>query len=173
MPFKSGEGRPPINISESEIRYAMSNTQSCMAAARFLNVSYDSFRKYSGLYKDKETGKTLFELHKNRSGKGMKKSVKPKMHGHYGLMDILEGKYPTYKPNKLKPRLLRSGLVEEKCELCGFDERRITDYTVPLILDYKDEDRTNHKRDNIQLLCHNCYYLTVGNPLGGRPKKSF
>ena len=103
----------------------------------------------------------------------MKKSVKPKMHGHYGLMDILEGKYPTYKPNKLKPRLLRSGLVEEKCELCGFDERRITDYTVPLILDYKDEDRTNHKRDNIQLLCHNCYYLTVGNPMGGRPKKSF
>jgi len=144
-----------------------------MAAARFLNVSYDSFRKYSSLYKDKETGKTLFELHKNRSGKGMKKSVKPKMHGHYGLMDILEGKYPTYKPNKLKPRLLRSGLVEEKCELCGFDERRITDYTVPLILDYKDEDRTNHKRDNIQLLCHNCYYLTVGNPYGGRPKKSF
>ena len=59
MPFKSGEGRPPINISESEIRYAMSNTQSCMAAARFLNVSYDSFRKYSGLYKDKETGQII------------------------------------------------------------------------------------------------------------------
>jgi hypothetical protein len=46
MPFKPGEGRPPMNISESEIRYAMENSQSCMGAARFLKVSYEAFRKY-------------------------------------------------------------------------------------------------------------------------------
>jgi len=171
MPFKAGEGRKAINLSESEIKYAMSNTQSCMAAARFLNVSFDSFRKYASLYVDKETGKTLFELHKNRSGKGMKKTPKPKMHGHYGLMDILEGKYPKYNSHRLKSRLLKSGLFEEKCNSCGFDERRISDYTVPLLLDHIDGDKTNHKRENLQFLCYNCYYLQVGNPLGGRPKK--
>ena len=32
-------------------------------------------------------------------------------------------------------------------------------------------DKTNHKQENLQFLCYNCYYLTVGNPLGGRPKK--
>jgi len=57
MPFKPGEGRPPMNISESEIRYAMANTQSCAGAARFLKVSYEAFRKYAKLYKDSETGK--------------------------------------------------------------------------------------------------------------------
>ena len=171
MPFKAGEGRPAINLSESEIKYAMSNTQSCMGAARFLNVSYDTFRKYASLYKDEESGKTLFELHKNRSGKGMKEAIKPKMHGHYGLLDILDGKYPNYNSNKFKSRLLKSGLFEEKCNCCGFDERRVSDYTVPLLLDYIDGDKTNHRRENIQMLCYNCYYLTVGNPMGGRPKK--
>ena len=52
MPFKPGEGRPPMNISESEIKYAMANTQSCAGAARFLKVSYEAFRKYAKLYTD-------------------------------------------------------------------------------------------------------------------------
>ena len=51
MPFKPGEGRPPMNISESEIRYAMENSQSCMGAARFLKVSYEAFRKYDNTIK--------------------------------------------------------------------------------------------------------------------------
>ena len=71
MPYKAGEGRPPMNISESEIRYAMENTQSCAGAARFLKVSYEAFRKYAKLYTDEASGKTLFELHKNKAGKGI------------------------------------------------------------------------------------------------------
>jgi hypothetical protein len=171
MTFKPGEGRPAMNLSESEIRYAMANTRSCLSAARFLNVSYESFRKYALLYTDRETGKTLFDLHKNSSGKGIPKSTRPKLTGAYGLHDILDGKYPKYSAKKLKPRLLRSGEFEEKCACCGFDERRVDDYTVPLILDWIDGDRTNHRRENLQFLCFNCYYLQVGNPLGGRPKK--
>jgi len=171
MTFKPGEGRPPINLSESEIRYAMANTKSCLAAARFLNISYESFRKYSLLYVDRETGKTLFKLHKNSAGIGIPKSTKLKLNGAYGLHDILDGKHPNYNAKKLKSRLLRSGEVEEKCECCGFDERRVDDYTVPLILDWIDCDRTNHKRENLQFLCYNCYYLQVGNPLGGRRRQ--
>ncbi len=168
MTFKPGEGRPAINLSESEIRYAMANTQSCASASRFLNVSYESFRKYALLYIDRETGKTLFDIHKNIAGKGITKNIKPKLTGAYGLHDILDGKYPAYNPKKLKFRLLRSGEFEEKCGCCGFDERRVDDYTVPLILDWIDGDRTNHHRENLQFLCFNCYYLQVGNPLGGR-----
>ena len=63
MPFKPGEGRPAFNITESEIRYAMEHTNSCAGAARFLKISYEAFRKYAKLYKDKTSGKTLFELH--------------------------------------------------------------------------------------------------------------
>lgn len=169
MTFKPGEGRPPINLSESEIRYAMANTQSAAAAARFLNVSYESFRKYAKKYIDSSSGKSLFDLHKNPSGTGISKAPTIRKNGLYGLNDILEGKYPNYNKNKLKDRLLRSGEFEEQCACCGFDERRITDYTVPLRLDWMDGDKTNHKRENLQFLCLNCYYLQVENPLGGRP----
>ena len=169
--FGFGEGRPSMDISESEIRYAMENTKSAAAAARFLRVSYETFRKYATMYKDDATGKTLFELHKNPAGKGLKRVVpKNKMNGQYGLNDILEGKHPKYNRHKLKERLLRSGLYEEKCSRCGFCERRVTDYTVPLLLDWIDGDLTNHKKDNLRFLCHNCYYLEVNNSHGGRTK---
>ena len=71
MAFKPGEGRPPMNISESEIRYAMENTKSCASAARFLKVSYESFRKYAKLYIDSESGKSLFELHTKKNPKSI------------------------------------------------------------------------------------------------------
>ena len=115
MPFKPGEGRPPMNISESEIRYAMENSQSCMGAARFLKVSYEAFRKYAKMYTDSESGKTLFELHKNVTGKGIKRASKPRLRGYYGILDVLEGKYPKYPHTRLKQRILRNGLMEEEC----------------------------------------------------------
>ena len=173
MPFKPGEGRPAFNISESEIRYAMENTKSCAAAARFLKVSYESFRKYAKLYTDSESGKTLFELHKNKPGKGITRAFKPRLRGKFGLLDILEGKYPNYPHTRLKHRLIQNAVFEEKCDSCGFCERRVNDYSVPLLLDWIDGDRTNHKKDNLRLLCYNCYYLEVGNPLGGRMKNNY
>ena len=59
----------------------------------------------------------------------------------------------------------------EECEVCGFNERRMTDYTVPLMLDWIDGDKTNHKLDNLRVLCLNCYYLQVGNPCNTRAGK--
>tara|TARA_Y100000310_G_C20461124_1_gene705421 strand:- start:83 stop:604 length:522 start_codon:yes stop_codon:yes gene_type:complete len=173
MPFKPGEGRPAFNISESEIRYAMENSKSCAGASRFLKISYEAFRKYANLYVDSESGKTLFELHKNKAGIGIPRAFKPRMRGHYGLLDILDGKYPKYPHSRLKPRLIKNAQIEEKCDSCGFCERRVNDYSVPLLLDWIDGDRTNHKRENLRLLCYNCYYLEVGNPLGGRMKNNY
>jgi hypothetical protein len=169
--FGFGEGRPSMDISESEIRYAMENTKSAASAARFLRVSYETFRKYATMYKDDATGKSLFELHKNQQGKGIKRTMPKNIFtGQYGLNDILDGKHPKYDKHKLKHRLLKSGLFEEKCSRCGFDERRVTDYTVPLMMDWIDGDTTNHRRENLRFLCLNCYYLEVNNPCGGRTK---
>ncbi len=166
--FTKGHGREPLNVTESEIRYAMEHTRSCAEAARFLSLSYDTFKKYAKLFKDDTTGKSLFDLHKNQRGKGISKSA-PKINGRYGLNEILDGKYPNYSGKKLKVRLLRSGQVEEACSNCGFCERRVMDYSVPLMLDWIDGDKTNHKRENLRLLCYNCYYLLVGN-LNGKQK---
>ena len=121
------------------------------------------------LYKDKDVN-SLFELHKNQSGKGLRKIQKGDK-AKYPLQEIIEGKHPKYPTSKLKFRLIREALLEEKCCQCGMEEKRITDMTVPLLLDHKDGDVTNHVLDNLQLLCYNCYYLTVGNPIGKKHKK--
>jgi hypothetical protein len=166
--FTKGHGREPLNVTETEIRYAMEHTRSCAEAARFLSLSYDTYKKYARYYVDKVTGKTLFDLHKNQRGKGISKSA-PKINGRYGLKEILNGAYPNYSGKKLKARLIRSEYIEEKCCNCDFNERRVMDYSIPLMLDWIDGDKTNHKLENIRLLCFNCYYLLVGN-LNGKQK---
>ena len=50
----------------------------------------------------------------------------------------------------------------EKCN-CWFRRKRLTDGKVPLVLDFKDGDRKNHKYDNLRMLCFNCSFLLNGN----------
>jgi len=47
----------------------------------------------------------------------------------------------------------------------------LTDGKVPLVLDFKDGDRKNHKYDNLRMLCFNCSFLLNGNLTG--PKKEY
>ena len=142
----------------------MENTKSNSEAARFLKVSFTTYKKYAKQYIDSETGKTLWELHKNQSGKGIRKDIVKATSGPYTIDKILEGEHPNYPTWKLRNRLLALNIFESKCTCCGFEEKRITDNTVPLLLDHKDGDTCNHKLDNLQLLCLNCYYNQVGNP---------
>ena len=78
----------------------------------------------------------------------------------------MEGQYPEYPISNLKKRIITNAILEEVCDNCGFCERRVTDYTVPLLIEHMDGDRTNHYVDNLRLLCYNCYYLMVGNVTG-------
>jgi len=71
-----GIGKTALDIPESEIRYAMENTKSNAEAARFLKISFTTYKKYARLYTDRDTGKTLYELHKNQFGVGITKDVK-------------------------------------------------------------------------------------------------
>jgi len=151
-------------LMQAQVEAAMVATNSNAEAARYLRVSYDTYKKYAKLYKKNDI--TLFEMHKNQSGKGISKLNKGEG-AKYPLDEILEGDHPTYPPSRLKRRILRECIIEEKCSNCGFEEKRITDYTVPLLLDHIDGDTTNHKQSNLRLLCYNCYYLMVKNPCGG------
>ncbi len=160
----SKKGRPRKVLSKQQILSAMSRTFSNLAASRSLHVSYPHYKKYAKLYKDEETGKTLFELHKNRAGKGI-----PKLNSTGSdfnidnLRKIIEGKAPVYSwsPKTLKTRIIQAGFIEEKCDRCGFSERRVVDSKVPLILHFKDGDKSNWKKENLAFLCYNCYFLYV------------
>ena len=80
-------------------------------------------------------------------------------------MDILEGRVDVsnYSPKELKERLIHEALIKEECSCCEFNERRVLDYKVPLILNFKDGNKKNWKLENLELLCYNCYFLNVGN----------
>jgi hypothetical protein len=68
-----------------------------------------------------------------------------------------------FTPDKIKNKLIHDGLIEDKCNHCGFNERRVLDYKVPLLMHFKDDNKKNYKLDNIELLCYNCYFLTIGD----------
>jgi len=158
---KRGLGAKPL--MESEIREVQQKARSAMEAARMLGVSYNTYKKYA-----KEYG--IFEDLKNPHGIGIRKGTNPGTLAH-SLDDILAGKYPNYPVWKLKKRLLNNGYLMEKCNNCGFEERRVTDFRVPLVLDFLDGNKTNHKYDNLRMLCFNCSFLINGNLTG--PKAEY
>jgi len=144
-------------LSKEQILAAQAKTKSNMAAARYLHVSYQHYKKWAKLYK-------LFDSHKNQAGKGIPKFLKgPKKMPH--MLEIIEGRIAasSFDPNKLKYALIEQGYLLEECVVCKFKERRVLDYKMPLLLHFKDNNSNNYSLDNIQLLCYNHYFLTVGD----------
>ena len=147
----------PKPLSKEMIMAAQAKTKSNMAAARYLHVSYQHYKKWAKLYK-------LFDSHKNQSGKGIPKFLKgPKKMPH--MLEIIEGRIAasSFDPNKLKYALIEQGYLSEECAVGSFKERRDLDYKMPLLLHFKDNNSNNYSLDNIQLLCYNHYFLTVGD----------
>ena len=144
-------------LSKEQIQAAQAKTKSNMAAARYLHVSYQHYKKWAKLYK-------LFDSHKNQAGKGIPKFLRgPKKMPH--MLEIIEGRIAasSFDPNKLKYALIEQGYLLEECAVCKFKERRVLDYKMPLLLHFKDNNSNNYSLDNVQLLCYNHYFLTVGD----------
>ena len=159
--MKRGLGAKPL--LESEIKDIQKKARSAMEAARLLGVSYNTYKKYARKY-------GIFEDLKNPDGTGIRKGYNIKR-GKYSLDDILKGKYPDYPIWKLKQRLLNNGYMLEKCNTCGFEEKRLVDCKVPLVLDFIDGNRQNHLYENLKMMCFNCSFLVNGNLTG--PKKEY
>jgi len=151
-------------LSKQQIVAAMGVTLSNLAAARYLHVSYQHYKKWAKLYTDVETGKSLLELHKNQCGKGIPKFIKSGGK-EPAILDIIEGKVSTahFTPAKIKYKLIEEGYLLEECAICGFSERRVLDFKIPLLMHFKDGNKTNYSPSNLELLCYNDYFLTVGN----------
>lgn len=157
-------GRPSKLLTEQQIRLAMKYTKSNRAAARYLNVSLPTYKLYAKMYLDKETGITLYDLHRNPYGKGI-----PKWRASEGdkikLQELLKKgmSIESYSLEKLKTRLLYEKVITPACGKCGFHEERVLDYKIPLILSFKDGNKSNWLLENLEFLCYNCYFLYVGD----------
>jgi hypothetical protein len=113
-------------------------------AATKLGLHFNSFKRRAlklGVYKP------------NQSGLGIKKNT-PSI----SISEILEGKHPYYQTYKLKRRLIKEGIKQNKCEVCGLISWLGKELSCEL--DHIDGDRTNHKIDNLRILCPNCHSQT-------------
>jgi hypothetical protein len=163
-------------ISKEECLRAMKHTRSVQAAARYLGCSYQHLKPIMKAYKDVETGKSLFELHKNQSGKGIPKFMSHTPFGRKmpAIEDIINGKEDpsSFTPDKLKFKLVESGYMVEQCYWCSYNEKREIDGKIPLIMFFKDGNKHNYRDNNCQLSCYNCYFLRISNVFTERDMES-
>lgn len=146
-------------LFQSQIEAAMKVTRSNRSAAEYLRVSYNFYKKFAKSYFTEE-GVSLFDAHMNRSGRGIRKLHNRK--NGVKLDDILLGKHPNYVKDKLFTRLLKNGYIHEKCERCGFCQRRPSDLKMPLVLNHRNGDDGDHRMENLEVLCFNCYFVYIG-----------
>ena len=82
MKKMSSHSRDPKNLTKGQIQNAIRNTPSLKKASAYLNVCYDTFRKYAVRH-----GISISE-HSNQQGRGIMKpkvrSTKKKMDWNYG-----------------------------------------------------------------------------------------
>jgi hypothetical protein len=157
-----GENNPykGLQIKEEIIREAIAATSSNKQAALYLKVSYKSYKKYANKYVDEASGKTLFELHKNMEGRGIRKRNEFPTKGKTALeMMLRKGQWFDEKRfQRLKYLLVVTDTLPAYCCSCGYDKRRMLDNKVPLVLTFEDDDRTNWELSNLQWHCYNCAF---------------
>lgn len=90
----------------------------------------------------------------NQGGKGIKHDPKYKTAVEYS-----QG--TNVKSYRLKAKLVRDGLKEDKCEICGVS--LWNGVKLPLELHHKDGNHYNNSLDNLQILCPNCHSIQEGN----------
>lgn len=137
-----------IKITKEQIEEAIQTTFSMSEASAKLKLHFSTFKKYAKSF-------NLYDPNMGRKG-----SSKPKQDGagKIPLKEILEGKHPSYQTYKLKKRLYKEGLKENKCEECGINSWN--DRILECELDHIDGDRTNHALSNLKVLCPNCHSQT-------------
>jgi hypothetical protein len=153
-------------LFKEDILRAIRHTKSNRAAARYLGCSYQHYKPYAKLFNDEETGQNLFDLHKNQCGRGIPKFLPNRRREPNVKLIFEEGVgYESFTTTKIKTRGIAEGFLRDECYICGCNERRVTDYKTPTLLNFKDNSKSNYILDNLEILCYNCYFLYVADPL--------
>ena len=74
------------------------------------------------------------------------------------LDEILAGLHPYYQTLKLKKRMIREGVLEYKCSCCKISNWQGKE--ISLQLDHINGDCSDHRKENLRLMCPNCHAQT-------------
>jgi hypothetical protein len=135
-----------VHVNETEFKEAVKSSSTMAQASAKLGLHFNTFKRIAvklGVYVP------------NQSGKGVTKDMSSKS---IPLQEILEGKHPSYQTYKLKNRMLKECLLENRCSECKIS--LWNGKPINLELDHIDGVRTNHKFENLRLLCPNCHSQT-------------
>lgn len=64
----------------------------------------------------------------------------------------------SYQTNKLRKRLLKEGIKQHKCETCKNTEWN--EKPIPLELSHKNGNNSDHRLENLEMICPNCHAQT-------------
>ena len=137
-------------LTKKMIEDSQSQSKSATGAARWLEVSYNTYKKWAKYY-------GVFEQHKNPEGFGIKKGWAT----HKIPLERLFSGGPiprNWSRAVIKKRLINEGYLEEECAQCGYNETNLNTDLICLAIDFIDGDTKNWSQDNIRLLCPNCHY---------------
>jgi len=167
--------RAAFHFTEAELRYGMESCLNVRELAAFFKVGPTTITRYMQSYYDHEHGMSLYDLFIKRKKERTRQKGKyaPKRQlspNNASLADIFAGKHPKYNHDKLQGRLILEGYLVERCNICGFAGRRITDYKIPLKLAWKNKNTQDHALENLELVCYNCYFMYYGEILARRYK---
>lgn len=136
-----------IQVSDEQIIEAASVSITASSAAATLGIRYTTYKKHA-------TRLGVFKT--NPAGKGISKPITDER--KIPIDKILNGEHPEYQTNKLRKRLIKEGIKEDKCESCGVSEWQ--GQKLNLELDHIDGNKYNHVLSNLRIICPNCHSLT-------------
>ena len=138
-----------LDACKSSITMTEAHRKVCLVKV----IKYHTFVKYA---------KILNCYNPNPGGKGTEK-INFRTHSSEYIGD-------NPKPitsHKLKLKLIRDGIKEHKCEVCGIVEWNGA--KAPIELDHIDGNHTNNVLSNLRIVCPNCHAQTETN--SGRKNK--
>lgn len=129
-------------MNDDDIIFAAINNKSMLAASRALGIHYLTFRK---------NAQRLGVFKTNQGSKGQ-----TKIRSCIPLSEVLAGMHPFYSLRK--KHLIKAGLKEHQCESCLLTEWK--GQPIYLEIDHINGISTDHRYENLRILCLNCHAQT-------------
>lgn len=131
-----------IRVSDEEIKEAFDSLKTLHEAAASFNM----------------TTVTLWRRAKQIGIQWKEKKIRKGGRDKIDLNEILSGMHPYYQTFKLKNRLIKEGIKEDRCEECKIDSWNGKKLAIQL--DHIDGNPHNHLLENLKMLCPNCHSQT-------------